>query len=113
MDCARRCYKIPATTAAETCKDFLTEGEHSFTIPNNASWIVPALNDACKASGVTQWTLASDNTTKYTPGDRAGAELKVTACGGGGGGGGGQGNASVGWGGVNENGYAGGGVTGG
>ena len=104
---------IPATTAAETCKDFLTEGEHSFTIPNNASWIVPALNDACKASGVTQWTLASDNTTKYTPGDRAGAELKVTACGGGGGGGGGQGNASVGWGGVNENGYAGGGGSGG
>ncbi len=78
---------IPATTAAETCKDFLTEGEHSFTIPNNSSWIVPALNDACKASGVTQWTLASDNTTKYTPGATAGAELKVTACGGGGGGG--------------------------
>ena len=79
---------IPAVTASETCKSDFPEGETKFTIPSNASWVVPALDEACKASGVTQWTLASDNTTKYTPGATAGAELKVTACGGGGGGGG-------------------------
>ncbi len=78
---------IPSVTAAETCKDFLSAGEHSFTIPNNASWIVPELDSACKSSGVTQWTLTADESVKYTPGATAGAELKVTACGGGGGGG--------------------------
>ena len=76
---------IPAVTASETCKDFLSAGETSFTIPNNASWVVPALDEACKASGVTQWTLTADESVKYTPGATAGAELKVTACGGGGG----------------------------
>ncbi len=78
---------IPAATAAETCitKD---EGAHTVTIPSNASWVVPALNESCKSSGVTKWTLTSDNKTEYTPGETAGAELKVTACGGGGGGGG-------------------------
>ncbi len=74
---------IPATTAAETCvtKD---EGAHTVTIPSNASWIVPALNEACSASGETKWTLVSDPTITYEPGKTAGAELKVTACGGGG-----------------------------
>ncbi len=81
---------IPATTASETCKDFLGAGDKgSMAIPSNASWIAPALNDACKASGETKWTLVSNPTITYEPGKEAGAELKVTACGGGGGGGGG------------------------
>ena len=82
---------IPATTASETCitKD---EGAHTVTIPSNASWTVPELFEACKTGGSTEtdrtkWTYVADENITYEPGKPAGAELKVTACGGGGGGG--------------------------
>ncbi len=77
---------LPASSDKSwTNKDF-GEGASEFTIPNSAANIAPALNDSCKASGVTQWTLVSDNTKKYSPDDFVMADFKVTACGGGGGG---------------------------
>ena len=74
---------IPAGGDGNTYKDFLTEGEHTFTIPSTATK-VPDLDPACAASGKTAWTGVSDGKT-YTPGKVA---ISVTACGGGGGGGG-------------------------
>ena len=76
---------IPAGGDGNTYKDFLTEGEHTFTIPSTATK-VPDLDPACAASGKTAWTGASDG-KEYTPGKVA---VSVTACGGGGGGGGGS-----------------------
>ena len=73
---------IPAGGDGNTYKDFLTAGEHAFTIPSNAT-AVPAVDERCKASGVSSWTGVSDGKT-YTPGKVA---VSVTACGGGGGGG--------------------------
>ncbi len=75
---------IPAGGDGNTYKDFLTAGEHAFTIPSNAT-AVPAVDERCKASGISSWTGVSDGKT-YTPGKVA---VSVTACGGGGGGGGG------------------------
>ena len=74
---------IPAGGDGNTYKDFLTAGEHAFTIPSNAT-AVPAVDERCLASGVSSWTGVSDGKT-YTPGKVA---VSVTACGGGGGGGG-------------------------
>ncbi len=71
---------IPAGGDGNTYKDFLTAGEHAFTIPSNAT-AVPAVDERCKASGVSSWTGVSDGKT-YTPGKVA---VSVTACGGGGG----------------------------
>ena len=73
---------IPAGGDGNTYKDFLTEGEHAFTIPSSATK-VPDLDPACAASGLTAWTGVSDG-QEYTPGKVA---VSVTACGGGGGGG--------------------------
>ncbi len=73
---------IPAGGDGNTYKDFLTEGEHAFTIPSTAT-AVPAVDEKCLASGVSSWTGVSDGKT-YTPGKVA---VSVTACGGGGGGG--------------------------
>ncbi len=72
---------IPAGGDGNTYKDFLTAGEHTFTIPSTATK-VPELNEACAASGLTAWTGVTDGAT-YTPGNVA---ISVTACGGGGGG---------------------------
>lgn len=71
---------IPAGGDGNTYKDFLTAGEHAFTIPSNAT-AVPAVDERCKASGISSWTGVSDGKT-YTPGKVA---VSVTACGGGGG----------------------------
>ncbi len=83
--------KIPAGGDGNTYKDFLTAGEHTFTIPNTATK-VPDLNPACAASGLTTWTGVTDG-KEYTPGKVA---ISVTACGGGGGGGGTFNNATYG-----------------
>ncbi len=71
---------IPAGGDGNTYKDFLTAGEHAFTIPSSAT-AIPAVDERCKASGVSSWTGVSDGKT-YTPGKVA---VSVTACGGGGG----------------------------
>lgn len=91
---------IPAGGDGNTYKDFLTAGEHAFTIPSNAT-AVPAVDERCKASGVSSWTGVSDGKT-YTPGKVA---VSVTACGGGGGGGGGRGSGSADGGGGGSGGY--------
>ncbi len=75
--------KIPAGGDGNTYKDFLTAGEHTFTIPSTATK-VPELDSACAASGATAWTGVTDG-KEYVPGKVA---VSVTACGGGGGGGG-------------------------
>ncbi len=82
---------IPAGGDGNTYKDFLTEGEHAFTIPSTATK-VPDVDEKCKASGVSSWTGVSDGKT-YTPGKVA---VSVTACGGGGGGGGAASSAYIG-----------------
>lgn len=81
---------IPAGGDGNTYKDFLTAGEHAFTIPSNAT-AVPAVDERCKASGISSWTGVSDGKT-YTPGKVA---VSVTACGGGGGGGGAASSAYI------------------
>lgn len=91
---------IPAGGDGNTYKDFLTAGEHAFTIPSNAT-AVPAVDERCKASGISSWTGVSDGKT-YTPGKVA---VSVTACGGGGGGGGGRGSGSADGGGGGSGGY--------
>lgn len=91
---------IPAGGDGNTYKDFLTAGEHAFTIPSNAT-AVPAVDERCLASGVSNWTGVSDGKT-YTPGKVA---VSVTACGGGGGGGGGMQNTNGSGGGGGSGGY--------
>lgn len=91
---------IPAGGDGNTYKDFLTAGEHTFTIPSSAT-SVPELNEACKASGKTAWTGVSDGQS-YTPGKVA---VSVTACGGGGGGGGAAYSSSIVGGGGGSGGY--------
>ncbi len=67
-----------------TYKDFLTTGETSFTLTNRT---VPALDNKCIQSGVTQWSKGTTTDTSasntYTP--NATIQTKVTACGAGGG----------------------------
>ena len=69
------------TLPASGNSTFTTTGANQiWTVPANAK--IPAINTDCKNSGITNWTLTSDNKTEMIPGN---AYINVLACGGGGG----------------------------
>ena len=91
--------KTPAFKLTKQSYSKTTPGEEELKLDIPSNYVAPVLDEACKASGTTEWTIVQDNST-IKPGEKftkivtngnTSYGIKFTnlyACGGGGGGGG-------------------------